>query len=113
MKSEGNSRRPSGPRLRHPSSLSNRYGFRVCIVMSVEGYAAHGLSDIPLGWMMGKAAAAGLVFDPKLASLYPPLDTPSMLSNPKLALDVIHRVMERLMGISPDTLDCVKFSLFK
>jgi uncharacterized protein (DUF2235 family) len=62
------------------------------------GYAAHGLSDIALGWMMGKAAAAGLVFDPKLASLYPPLDTPPMLINPKLALDVIHESWTALWG---------------
>ena len=62
------------------------------------GYAAHGLSDVALGWMMGKAAAAGLVFDPKLASLYPPLDTPPMLSNPKWALDVMHESWTALWG---------------
>ena len=75
------------------------------------GYAAHGLSDIPLGWMMGKAAAAGLVFDPKLASLYPPLDTPSMLSNPKLALDVIHESWSALWGF-PQTRSIASNSAF-
>jgi uncharacterized protein (DUF2235 family) len=62
------------------------------------GYAEHGLSDITLGWMMGKAAARGLVFDSKLASLYPPLDSPPMLSNPKFALDVTHESWTALWG---------------
>ncbi len=62
------------------------------------GYAAHGLSDITLGWMMGKAAAAGLEFDPNLVALYPPLDRPPMLSNAKLALDTIHESWTVLWG---------------
>lgn len=75
------------------------------------GYAAHGLSDIALGWMMGAAAATGLAFDPKLASLYPPLDTPPMLSNPKLALDVIHESWTALWGF-PQTRSMPPHSAF-
>lgn len=75
------------------------------------GYAAHGLSDITLGWMMGKAAAAGLMFDPKLASLYPPLDTPPMLSNPTLALDAIHESWTALWG-SPQARSIPPYSCF-
>jgi len=72
------------------------------------GYPEHGLSDITLGWMMAKAAANGLTFDPKLATLYPPLDKPPKLSDAKLALDVIHESWTALWGfpttrmIAPD-----------
>jgi uncharacterized protein (DUF2235 family) len=62
------------------------------------GYLENGLSDITLGWMMGKAAAHGLEFDPNLARLYPPLTRPPELSDPKLALDVLHDSWNALWG---------------
>lgn len=47
------------------------------------GYGETGLSDITLGWMMAKAAAKDLLFDPGVFSRYATLD-------PKHALDELH-----------------------
>jgi hypothetical protein len=47
------------------------------------GYAATGLSDIALGWMMAKARDRGLDFDPAVLARYTALD-------PKHALDRMH-----------------------
>jgi hypothetical protein len=47
------------------------------------GYPETGLSDITLGWMMGKSVGLGLQLDPKVLASYSPLDATN-------ALDQIH-----------------------
>jgi len=55
------------------------------------GWAESGLSDLTLAWMMAKAAAKGVQFDPAVAQVYATLD-------PKLALDQIHDAWSVLWG---------------
>lgn len=57
-----------------------------------DGAGTTALSDIPLSWMMGKAADAGLVFDPTVQALYTcPL-------NPEYALDIFHESWKLFNG---------------
>lgn len=55
------------------------------------GWAETGLSDLTLGWMMAKAAAKGVQFDPTMAQYYASLD-------PKLALSQTHDAWTLLWG---------------
>jgi uncharacterized protein (DUF2235 family) len=55
------------------------------------GYGETGLSDITLGWMMQKARAKGVSFDPDVWAHYSTLD-------PKHALDQIHESWNVLWG---------------
>lgn len=56
------------------------------------GYAETDLSDITLGWMMKKAAASGVAFDPSLVQQYTHL-------NAKGALGEMHNSWDMLWGI--------------
>jgi uncharacterized protein (DUF2235 family) len=55
------------------------------------GYAASGLSDVALGWMMGKAAEKGLAFDPAVLATYSPPEA-------KHSLDAMHDSWSPLWG---------------
>ena len=56
------------------------------------GYAETGLSDITLGWMMAKAGAKGLTFDPYVYRRYTTLD-------PTHALDPLHESWNLVWGL--------------
>jgi uncharacterized protein (DUF2235 family) len=69
------------------------------------GYPAAGLSDLALEWMIAKASAVGLVFDPAVSSAYPSHpDATGTLHDSKTGLYRLTRPLVRTIGVA-DTPD--------
>lgn len=65
------------------------------------GYAARGLSNVALAWMMGKARDAGLALEPETAAAYPVVPDPlGQLHNSSRGLYRLLPGLDRTIGVA-------------